>query len=105
MFSSVEASHTHPTEEQALAHDAYTRLLKRLPPDSQALWQEVKPLVIRAQGVLIIDDSTLDKPYGSQMALVSRHWSSKHHAVVQGINLILLVWIDRECRLPCDFRL
>ena len=41
VFSSVEASQTHPAEEQAPAHDAYTRLLKRLPPDSQALWQEV----------------------------------------------------------------
>src|SRR4030067_2922661 len=39
------------------------------------------------------------------MALVSRHWSGKHHAVVQGINLISLVWTDGEGRLPCDFRL
>jgi hypothetical protein len=103
VFSSVEASQTHPAEEQAPAHDANTRLLKRLPPDSQALWQEVKPLVMQARGVLIIDDSTLVKPYASQMALVSRHWSGKHHAVVQGINLISLVWTDREFRLPCDF--
>jgi len=105
VFSSVEASQTHPAEEQAPAHDAYTRLLKRLPPDSQALWQEVKPLLKLTQGVLVIDDSTLDKPYASQMTLVSRHWSGKHQAVVQGINLISLVWTDRECRQPCDFRL
>ena len=39
------------------------------------------------------------------MALVSRHWSAKHPGVVQGINLISLVWTDRECRLPCDSRL
>ena len=45
VFSSVEASQTHPAEEQAPAHDAYTRLLKRLPPDSETLWQEVEPLV------------------------------------------------------------
>jgi putative transposase len=57
------------------------------------------------KGVLVIDDSTLDKPYASQMALVTRHWSGKHQAVVQGINLVSLVWTDRECRLPCDFRL
>jgi putative transposase len=75
VFSSLEASHTHPAKEQAPAHDAYTRLLKRLPPDSQMLWQEVKQLVKRTQGALVVDDSTLDKPYASQMALVSRHWS------------------------------
>ena len=105
VFSSVGASQTHPAEEQAPAHDAYTRLLQRLPPDSQGLWQEVQPLVNLKRGVLVIDDSTLDKPYARHMALVSRHWSGKHHEVVQGINLISLVWTNRECRLPCDFRI
>jgi hypothetical protein len=105
VFSSVEASKTHPAKEEAPAHDAYTRLLQRLPPDSDALWQEVEPLVKLVQGVLVFDDTTLDKPYASQMALVTRHWSGKHGRVVQGINLISLVWTDGTCRLPCDFRL
>ena len=78
VFSSVEASKTHPAKENAPAHDAYTRLLKRIPPDSDALWQEVGPLVKRKSGVLVIDDSTLDKPYASKMALVTGHWSGKH---------------------------
>jgi len=105
VFSSTEASRTHPAGEAAPAHDAYTRLLQRLPPDSQALWDEVKPLVQRRGGVLVVDDSTLDKPYASQMALVTRHWSGKHKRVVQGINLISLVWTNQTCRLPCDYRL
>jgi hypothetical protein len=105
VFSHMEASRTHPAEEQAPAHDAYTRLLKRLPPDSEMLWQEVEPLVDRERGVLVIDDTTLDKPYASKTGLVTRHWSGKHGRVVQGINLISMVWTDRTCRLPCDFRL
>jgi putative transposase len=105
VFSSVEASRTHPAGEQAPAHDAYTRLLKRLPPDSEMLWQEVEPLVERKTGVLVLDDSTLDKPYAGQMALVTSHWSGKHGRVVRGINLISLVWTGTDCRLPCDFRL
>ena len=104
VFSSVEASRTHPAEE-APAHDAYTRLLKRLPPDSEMLWQEVEPLVERKSGVLVIDDTTLDKPYASKMALVTQHWSGKHGRVVKGINLISLVWTGNACRLPCDFRI
>jgi len=83
----------------------YTRLLKRLPPDSERLWQEVEPLIRRKVGVLVIDDTTLDKPDASQMALVTSHWSGKHGRVVQGINLISLVWSHEGCRLPCDFRL
>ncbi len=104
VFSTVEAAETSP-DERAPAHDAYTRLRQRLPPDSAALWSEVEPLVERTQGVLVIDDSTLDKPYASKMALVTRHWSGKHKRVGQGINLISLVWTDTDARLPCDFRI
>ncbi|UCC53191.1 MAG: hypothetical protein JSV68_04330 [Anaerolineaceae bacterium] len=61
--------------------------MQRLPPDSEALWQEVGPLVEVTEGVLVIDDTTLDKPHASQMALETRHWSGKHGRFVQGINL------------------
>lgn len=104
VFGHGEAARTNPEEEYAPAHDAYTRLLQRLPLDSERLWPEVEPLVEREQGALVLDDTTLDKPYASQMALVTRHWSGKHGRVVQGINLISMVWTDRTCRLPCNFR-
>ena len=105
VFSAVEAARSHPDGERKPAHDAYTRLLQRLPPDSGALWGEVQQCIERDQGLLVIDDTTLDKPYASQMALVTRHWSGKQHAVVQGINLISLVWTDGDAAFPCDFRL
>ena len=96
----VEASKTHPAEEGAPAHDAFTRLLKRLPPDSEILWQEVEPLIERKRGVIVLDDTTLDKPYASKMALLTRLLSGKHGRVVKGINLISLVWTNDGCRLP-----
>ncbi len=55
--------------------------------------------------MLVLDDSTLDKPYAEQMDLVTRHWSGKHGTVVKGINLLSLLWTDGEARLPCDFRI
>lgn len=105
VFSSMEAARSHPVGDNRPAHDAYTRLLQRLPPDSEALWKEVQECIGRSRGILVIDDTTLDKPYASKMALVSRHWSGKHHEVVQGINLISLVWTDGDGCLPCDYRL
>ena len=56
------------------------------------------------QGILVIDDSTLDKPYARKIKLVTRHWSGKHHEVVSGINLITLLWTDGDCHIPCDYR-
>lgn len=105
VFSTLEAARTHPDEGRGPAHDAYTRLLQRLPADSSGLWSEVEGCIEREMGMLVIDDTTLDKPYASKMALVTRHWSGKHHEVVQGINLISLVWTDGNGCLPCDFRL
>lgn len=84
--SGTEAARVQPDQEAPPAHDAFTRLLHRLEPDPATLWQEAATQVERGSGVLVIDDSTLDKPYAKQMELVSRHWSGNHHAVVKGIK-------------------
>ena len=104
-YSCTEAARVHPEPDNPPAHDSLNRLLYRLPPDSEQLWQEATPFVKKAQGILVIDDSTLDKPYAQHMELVTRHWSGKHQQVVSGINLITLMWTDGDTRIPCDYRL
>lgn len=47
-----------------------------------------------------IDDTTLDKPYASKLARVSRQGSGNPHRVVQGIHLIRLVWTEGDACLP-----
>src|SRR4051812_14647036 len=84
--SCTEAARVQPDSAHAPAHDAFTRLLPRIDPAPQALWEEPEPLVEKAGGVLVIDDSTLDNPYAKKVELVPRHWSGKHHRVVRGIN-------------------
>ena len=86
------------------SHDSFTRLLTRVEPDPEALWLEASPLVVLNAGALVIDDSTLDKPYAREIALVTRHWSGKHHGVVQGINLVTLLWTDGDRKIPVDYR-
>jgi putative transposase len=105
VFTCTEAAACQPEQLDPPAHDAFTRLLARQPPDTAALWQEVQPLIDPQRGALILDDSTLDKPYGRHIDLVTYHWSGKHHRVVPGINLISLVWTNGDLVLPCDFRL
>ena len=102
--SATEAARVQPEQGQAPAHDAFTRLLQRLEPDAETLWREAQTQVGLAHGILVIDDSTLDKPYAKQMELVTRHWSGKHHAVVRGINLITLLWTEGDRHVPCDYR-
>lgn len=102
--SALEAARVQPEHPSAPAHDAFTRLLQRLEPDPTALWNEVAALFPRTTGVLVVDDSTLDKPYATQIDLVGYHWSGKHRGVVRGINLISLVWTDGDRLYPCDYR-
>ena len=74
-------------------------------PDPDALWAEAEPLIEPDGGLLVIDDSTLDKPHARHIGLVTRHWSGKHRRVVKGINLISLVWTDGDRKFPIDYRL
>jgi hypothetical protein len=84
-YSGTEAARVQPEGEVTPAHDAFTRLLHRLEPDAATLWREAAGQVERHSGMLVVDDSTLDKPYAKKIELVQRHWSGKHHAVVAGM--------------------
>ena len=64
----TEASRCSPTVG---SHDSWRRLLLRQTADSDALWADVEGLVDREAGYLVLDDSTLDKPYGPKIELVS----------------------------------
>jgi putative transposase len=108
-FTCTEASRSQPvapadSDPGAMpAHDSFNRLLERS-FNGDSLWNEARRLVRLDGGVLVMDDSTLDKPYAEKMDLVTRHWSGKHHGVVKGINLITTLWTDGNRLIPCDFR-
>ena len=104
VVSATEAARVQPVRPHAPAHDSFTRLLHRLEPDSDTLWAEVQPLIRPTAGVLVIDDSTLDKPRAKPIDLVGHHGSGNHHAVVRGINRITAVWSDGDRLDPCDYR-
>ena len=99
-FTCTEAARCQPQGEKAPAHDAFTRLLSRRPPDTEALWQEAKAFVEKEKGLLVLDDTTLDKPYAKKMELVTYHWSGKHKRVVKGIALLSMLWSDGKALIP-----
>ncbi len=94
-----------PPADALPTHDSLNRLLYRPPAGSEALWSEAESSVNKAQGILAMDDSTLDKPYGQKIELITHHWSGKHKQVVPGINLITLMWTDGNSHIPSDYRL
>ena len=103
--SAAEAARVQPDGPRPPAHDAFSRLLARLEPEPQALWDEVRPLVRHAGGILVVDDTVLDKPYARVMGLVGPFGSGKHQRVLRGINLVTLAWTDGDAVYPTDYRL
>jgi hypothetical protein len=105
VFTCTEAARCQPVGENSSSHDAFTRLLQRQPPDTDTLWNEVKDIVQPQNGFLVIDDTTLDKPYAKNMSLVYHQWSGKQHRLVNGINICTLLWTDGNAIIPVDFRI
>ncbi len=105
VYSCCEAERVQPASDKPPAHDAINRLLHRHEPSAEVLWQEAEGYVGLTQGLLVIDDTVLDKLYAERMDLVTRQWSGKHKRVVKGINLTTLLWSDGDKHIPCDYRL
>ena len=104
-YSCSEAERVQPDSADAARHDAINRLLNRAKPDPEQLWQEAQALVKRTSGVLVVDDTVLDKFYANKMELVTWQWSGRHARVVKGINLTTLLWSDGDKHIPCDYRI
>jgi len=59
--TATEAERVQPESKNAPAHDAFTRLLQRLEPDAETLFQEAKTQIDFNKGILVLDDSTLSE--------------------------------------------
>ncbi len=70
--TATEAARVRPEGAKSPQHDAFTRLLERLEPDPEMLWQEADTQIDKVGGILVLDDSTLDKPFSKRNALVYR---------------------------------
>jgi len=77
-----------------MSHVAYTRLLHQCQSDGKALWQEIKLCISRVGGILVVDDSTLDKFYARMIEWVTRHRSAT--AQHNHIGLALRAFLRQE---------
>jgi putative transposase len=102
--TATEMARCQPVTPAAPSHDAFTRLLHRLPPDPGELWREVQPL-LPTTGLLVFDDTVLDTPHARHMGRVGWHWSGRHQRVVKGIDLVTALWTDGDGLWPTDYRL
>jgi hypothetical protein len=92
----------------SMSHDAVNRFLSSGNFTGKDLFKSVYKSIDLYGGTLSADDSVLDKTYTKQGTtdLVSKFYSGKHHRVVQGINLIVLVYTSKSgYSVPVNFRI
>lgn len=87
-----------------MAHDSVSRWLSDYEHKPQELWNQVKSLVNIKAGYLVVDDTTLDKRYSRENELARPQYSGDEHGIINGINLVNLLWTDWKKCVPVDYR-
>lgn len=91
-----------------LSHDSVNRFLLREKFEPKDLFDELKPYIHLAGGILSGDDTVIDKPYSDPKLteLVGYFWKGLHHRIVKGLNLITLYYTDQSGKsVPVNYRI
>ncbi|MBM3215841.1 hypothetical protein FJZ36_13090, partial [Candidatus Poribacteria bacterium] len=94
----------------ACSHDVVSDFLRSHPLKPRALWNRVKkliPLERRRRGVMVLDDTVLDKGYSEKIESATRQWSGNAHKVITGMGVVHWLHDDpvEGDYLPIDFRI
>ena len=87
-----------------LSHDRLSRMLEQPRCWPTLLWRRGAVRLIGQGGYLMLDDTVLEK-WGAAIFGVYWVYSSRLGKVVQGINVVLLVWSDGKRRVPIGIKL
>ena len=85
-------------------HDSVSRWLASSSFTPSGLWQTVKHLVAPKMGYLIGDDTLLDKRYSRKNEIAKVQYSGNEHRILNGIDLVNLLWTDSSAYVPVDYR-
>lgn len=103
-YSALTLSDISPV---SLSHDAVSRWLIDATCQPKDIWEKAKQCVVGRKGVLIADDTVLNKSRSAKMELVQWQYSGTEHDIVRGIGMVNFVWADSETRemIPVDYRI
>jgi DDE superfamily endonuclease len=92
-----------------ISHDKVTRFLSTVYLDAKTVWSKAKPLVRAHQsdehGVLIGDDSILEKAHTDENAMICWHWDHSLGRNVKGVNFLSMLYHSGELSVPINVHL
>ena len=107
-FGQTTATGLSKLMEGAISHDQVSRMLASPKITSKDWWLMVKPQVRkieRTDGIMIIDDSIVEKPYTDENEIICWHYDHTKGRNVKGINFITTIYYAQEVALPVAFEI
>jgi len=101
-YSAFSLSEVSPVE---LSHDAVSRWLAETRCQPKDVWEAAQKEVLGTDGILIADETVLNKERSGKIELVNWQYSGNEHDVIRGIGVVNLLWRRNDGTItPTDFR-
>ena len=82
---------------KTVSHDRINRYLRGEKLRPNLLWKEVKNLIeLDPEGVIIFDDTVLNKKHSSKIKLVRRQYSGNEKKIIKGIGVVNCIYVNRK---------
>ena len=107
-FGQTSATNLEKALDAEISHDAITRFLSDRLLTSRDYWKLVKPVIRKVEtkdAFLALDDFIVEKPDSEQNASISYHYDHTQNRSVKGFNVIDVVYVTEEARVPLDFEM
>lgn len=102
-YSALSLSEVSPVE---LSHDSISRWLEEKHCMPKDIWQEAQKYVTGTNGVIIADETVLNKSRSQKVELVRWQYSGDEHDIVRGIGMLNFLWVnDSNDVCPIDVRI
>lgn len=99
-YSALSLPEVSPTE---ISHDSISRWLEEEKCQPKDIWNEAKSHVMGTRGVIIADETILNKSRSEKIELVRWQYSGTEHDIVRGIGMLNILWVDEENQVcPMD---
>jgi hypothetical protein len=102
-FSQTSATGLSRLVDQAVSHDQVSRFLSSDPFESKDLWRLVKGHIRQIEsddGVVIIDDTIVEKPYTDENEIICWHYDHSKERNVKGINFLSALYHTEVATFP-----
>lgn len=102
-FSALSLSEISPN---SLSHDSISRWLGEAKCRPIDIWNTSKENILKSVGVIIADDTVIEKSYSQRIEIVRYQYSGTEHKVVKGIGMLNMMFLDQNNNLyPMDLRI